>query len=89
MIIIALTFARVFSNIETSEAYENMFTALFSIIKEDTKNDVFFYHMDNKGIKCILADVHQGQALGNVLIKKFFLFFMKIFLHTIILILYI
>ena len=51
-----------------------MFTALFSIIKEDTKNDVFFYHIDNKGIKCILADTHQRQALGNVLIKKFFYF---------------
>jgi hypothetical protein len=42
-----------------------MFAAIFSIVKEDTNNEIQFFHVDGKGIKCILADAHSGQALGN------------------------
>ena len=42
-----------------------MFTAVFSIVKEDTNSEVCFHHIDGKGIGCIkLADAHPGQALG-------------------------
>src|SRR6266496_407227 len=62
----ALTFARVFTDSESAEAYQNMFTAVFSVVKEDTNSEVCFFHIDGKGIKCVLADAHQGQALGIV-----------------------
>jgi hypothetical protein len=59
-----LTFARVFTNNESADAYQNMFAAVFSIVKEDTNSEICFNHIDGKGIACILADAHPGQALG-------------------------
>ena len=39
-----------------------MFAAVFSVVKEDTNSEICFYHIDGKGIGCILADAHPGQA---------------------------
>lgn len=65
----ALTFARVFTESESANAYQNMFAAVlsvFSVVNEYTNSDVFFFHIDGKGIICILADAHQVQVLGTV-----------------------
>ncbi|CAG8762916.1 19902_t:CDS:2, partial [Rhizophagus irregularis] len=53
-----LTFARVFTNNESVDAYQNMFAAVFSVVKEDTNSEICFYHIDGKGIGCILVDAH-------------------------------
>ena len=39
----ALTFARVFTNNESADAYQNMFDAVFSIVKEDTNDEISFF----------------------------------------------
>ncbi|PKY51330.1 hypothetical protein RhiirA4_546495 [Rhizophagus irregularis] len=59
-----LTFARVFTNNKSADAYQNIFAAVFSVVKEDTNSEICFHHIDGKGIGCILADAHPGQALG-------------------------
>ena len=41
-----------------------MFATMFSVVKEDTNSKICFHHIDGKGIGCILADAHPGQALG-------------------------
>ena len=74
----ALTFARVFTNNESADAYQNIFAAVFSVVKEDTNNEICFFHINGKGIKCILADAHQGQALGIYIIYCYFFNYYKI-----------
>ncbi|RHZ82021.1 hypothetical protein Glove_114g20 [Diversispora epigaea] len=59
-----LTFVRIFTNIETAEAYKNLFEDLFTCIEKDTGEIFNFYHIHGKGLGCILADQHKGQALG-------------------------
>ncbi|CAB4480127.1 unnamed protein product [Rhizophagus irregularis] len=51
-----LTFARVFTNNKSADAYQNIFAAVFSVVKEDTNSEICFHHIDGKG--------HPGQALG-------------------------
>jgi hypothetical protein len=53
-----------------------MFTAVFSVVKEDTNSEICFYHIDGKGIRCIVADAHSGQALGilQCYLSNFFLY---------------
>jgi len=46
-----------------------MFAAVFSIVKEDTNSEICFNHINGKGIACILADAHPGQALGMLQYK--------------------
>ncbi|CAB5304763.1 unnamed protein product [Rhizophagus irregularis] len=55
---ITLTFARVFTNNESADAYQNIFAAVFSVVKEDTNSKIYFYHINGKGIGCILANAH-------------------------------
>ncbi|RGB43240.1 hypothetical protein C1646_749981 [Rhizophagus diaphanus] len=57
-----LIFARVFTNNESADAYQNMFAAVFSIVKEDTNSEICFNYINGKGIACILADAYPGQA---------------------------
>ncbi|RHZ78932.1 hypothetical protein Glove_154g37 [Diversispora epigaea] len=61
-----LTFVRIFTNIETAEAYKNLFEDLFTCIEKDTGEIFNFYHIHGKGLGCILADQHKGQALGKL-----------------------
>ena len=63
--IIALTFVRIFTNVETTEAYQNLFEDLFNCIEKDIGKSFNFYHIHNKGLGCIIADQHKGQALGK------------------------
>ncbi|CAJ0643278.1 14306_t:CDS:2, partial [Entrophospora sp. SA101] len=37
---------------------------IFNIIEYDTGKTFKFHHIDGEGLSCILADEHQGQALG-------------------------
>ncbi|UZO06814.1 uncharacterized protein OCT59_027121 [Rhizophagus irregularis] len=59
-----LTFARIFTNIETADAYQNLFEDLFNCIEKDTGEIFNFYHIHGRGLGCIIADQHKGQALG-------------------------
>jgi len=61
-----LTFVQIFTNIETAEAYKNLFEDLFTCIEKDTGEIFNFYHIHRKGLGCILADQHKGQALGKL-----------------------
>ncbi|POG82647.1 hypothetical protein GLOIN_2v1762040 [Rhizophagus irregularis DAOM 181602=DAOM 197198] len=65
---ITLTFARVFTNNESVDAYQNMFAAVFSVVKEDTNSEICFYHIDGKGIGCILK--YQTKSKIPTEIKK-------------------
>ncbi|POG64718.1 hypothetical protein GLOIN_2v1672652 [Rhizophagus irregularis DAOM 181602=DAOM 197198] len=59
-----LTFARIFTNIETADAYQTLFEDLFNCIEKDTGDIFNFYHIHGRGLGCIIADQHKGQALG-------------------------
>ncbi|RIB25730.1 hypothetical protein C2G38_2138644 [Gigaspora rosea] len=66
----ALTFARAFTILQNSNAYQQLFEELFLCIEQDTKKPIKFNHIHNQGIGCILADEHRGQALDWVQDKK-------------------
>ncbi|RHZ69720.1 hypothetical protein Glove_279g56 [Diversispora epigaea] len=61
-----LTFVRIFTNIETAETYKNLFEDLFTCIEKDIGEIFNFYHIHGKGLGCILADQHKGQALDKL-----------------------
>ena len=61
-----LTFARIFTNVETSNAYQNLFEDLFGCIEKDTGENFNFHHIHGKGLGCVIADQHKGQALGKL-----------------------
>jgi len=68
---LALTFVRIFTNVETALAYQNLFEDLFNCIEKDTGETFNFHHIHGKGLGCIIADQHKGQALGKIaLINK-------------------
>ncbi|CAG8648459.1 3243_t:CDS:2 [Funneliformis mosseae] len=48
---ISLTFTRVFTNIETSEAYKYMFQEVITTVEYDTNKIFKFNHIDGKGLK--------------------------------------
>ncbi|RGB38753.1 hypothetical protein C1646_755351 [Rhizophagus diaphanus] len=60
-----LTFARIFTNIETADAYQNLFEDLFGCIEKDMRETFSFHHIHEKGLECVIADQHKGQALGK------------------------
>ena len=66
---IALTFIRIFTNIEMAEAYQNLFEDLFRCIEKDTGEPFNFHHIHGKGLGCIIANQYKGQALGKLKIK--------------------
>jgi len=66
MIYIVLTFAWIFINIETADAYQNLFEDLFRCIEKDMGETFNFYHIYRKGLGCVIADQHKGQALGKL-----------------------
>ena len=68
---LALTFVRIFTNVEMALAYQNLFEDLFNCIEKDTWKTFNFHHIHGKGLGCIIADQHKGQALGKIaLINK-------------------
>ena len=63
-----------------AQAYQNLFEDLFGCIERDTGKPFNFYHIHQKGLGCIIADQHKGQALGKfiiILTKLLFLIFIK------------
>jgi len=48
-----------------AEAYQNLFEDLFGCIERDTGETFNFHHIHQKGLGCIIADQHKGQALGK------------------------
>ncbi|CAI2180754.1 8711_t:CDS:2 [Funneliformis geosporum] len=62
----ALTFARVFTNVETSDAYKHIFYEVFSTIEKDNRKEIKFSYLNSNsnGIGCIIADAHKDQAIG-------------------------
>src|SRR5438034_475340 len=61
-----LTFARVFTNIEPANAYQNLFKDLFCCVEKDIGETFNFYHIHEKRLGCIIAEQHKGQALGKL-----------------------
>ena len=61
-----MTFARIFTNIEMAEAYQNLFEDLFECIKRDIDETFNFHHIHGEGLGCIIADQHKGQALDEI-----------------------
>ncbi|CAG8516839.1 13496_t:CDS:10 [Cetraspora pellucida] len=61
---ITLTYARVFTNIMNTNAYEQMFQAFFNWIYNLTNENPKFYHIHKEGWKCIIGDLDQAQAKG-------------------------
>ncbi|CAG8671788.1 2768_t:CDS:2, partial [Paraglomus brasilianum] len=57
-----LPFARVFTDVETANAYEHIFTEVFSVVENDTGRRLRFQHIDGEGIQNLVADAHKGQA---------------------------
>ena len=57
---------RIFINVETAQAYQNLFEDLFRCIEKDIGETFNFHHIHGKGLGCILADQHKGQALGKI-----------------------
>jgi hypothetical protein len=55
---------RIFTNVETAQAYHNLFEDLFKCIEKDIGETFKFHHIHGKGLGCILADQHKGQALS-------------------------
>ncbi|POG72917.1 hypothetical protein GLOIN_2v1773210 [Rhizophagus irregularis DAOM 181602=DAOM 197198] len=51
-----LTFAQIFTNIETAEAYQNLFEDLLGCIERDIGKTFNFYHIYSEGLGCIIAD---------------------------------
>jgi hypothetical protein len=60
-----LTFARCFTNIETTESYQHIFHEIIKTVEHDTKEKFKFLHIDHEGLGCIMADSHLGQANGK------------------------
>ncbi|RIB09087.1 hypothetical protein C2G38_297643 [Gigaspora rosea] len=59
-----LVFARVFANIQSANAYQHLFEDLFTVVENDTQKIFKFQHIHGNGLGCLIADEHQGQALG-------------------------
>lgn len=59
-----LVFAQVFTNFQLAKAYQYLFEDLFGTIENDTHKPFEFQHIHDCRLGCIIADEHQGQALG-------------------------
>ncbi|CAG8855665.1 31190_t:CDS:2, partial [Gigaspora margarita] len=59
-----VTYAHVYTNASTSEIYYRIFTSLWHYFKILTEESPMFDYIHNKGWKCILGDLDQGQAKG-------------------------
>lgn len=62
---------RIFTNIETAQAYQNLFKDLFRCIEKDISETFNFHYIHEKGLGCILADQYKRQALGKIKICNF------------------
>ena len=49
-----------------AEAYQNLFEDLFRCVERDIGETFNFYHIHGKGLGCIIANQHKGQALGKI-----------------------
>ncbi|CAG8849091.1 24011_t:CDS:1, partial [Racocetra persica] len=47
------------------KAYQCLFEDLFDVIEKDTQKQFEFQHIHGRGLGCIIADEHQGQAFGK------------------------
>ncbi|CAG8730077.1 2066_t:CDS:10, partial [Cetraspora pellucida] len=59
-----LTFAQIFTNQSTALAYQQMFEALFNLIKQLTETSSSFKHIHGEGWSCIIGDLDIAQAIG-------------------------
>ncbi|POG67909.1 hypothetical protein GLOIN_2v1778836 [Rhizophagus irregularis DAOM 181602=DAOM 197198] len=51
-----LTFVRIFTNVETAQAYQNLFDDLFRCVEKDIGETFNFHHIHGKGLGCVLTD---------------------------------
>ncbi|CAG8798854.1 15916_t:CDS:2, partial [Gigaspora margarita] len=58
-----LVFARAFTILQTANTYQKLFEEVFTCVEQDCGHSVEFQHIHGRGIGCILADEHYGQAL--------------------------
>ena len=49
-----MTFAQIFTNIETAEAYQNLFEDLFKCVEKDTGQPFNFYHIYKKKLVILI-----------------------------------
>ncbi|CAG8662087.1 12422_t:CDS:10, partial [Ambispora gerdemannii] len=61
---IAITYARVFTNIATANAYQRMFKATIETVEELCNQKVQIKHIHNTGWRVILGDLDAAQAKG-------------------------
>ncbi|CAG8564208.1 11696_t:CDS:10 [Dentiscutata heterogama] len=59
-----LVFARIFTNFQSARAYQYLFEDLFDTVEKDMEKPFEFQHIHGRRLGCIIADEHQGQALG-------------------------
>ncbi|GET04687.1 hypothetical protein GLOIN_2v1545568 [Rhizophagus clarus] len=59
-----LSYTRVYTNVITTEGYQQLFTVLFNVIKNLIGSEVNFKHINRKGIGCIIGDLDAAQAKG-------------------------
>ncbi|CAG8612781.1 6926_t:CDS:2, partial [Scutellospora calospora] len=71
---VSLVFACAFTILQTADTYKKLFEELFNCVEQDCEHPVEFQHVHGRGIGCILADKHYGQALGQYLAEKFPIF---------------
>ncbi|CAG8621511.1 7304_t:CDS:2, partial [Cetraspora pellucida] len=60
----SITYACVYTNASTFETYYQIFTSLWHYFKILTEESPMFDYIHNKGWRCILGDLDQGQAKG-------------------------
>lgn len=62
-----MVFTYVFMNLETRQAYHQMFHQLFGILSEVGREDILFSYIDSggKGIKAVIIDMCHKQAPGK------------------------
>ncbi|RIB00166.1 hypothetical protein C2G38_2256838 [Gigaspora rosea] len=61
---ITFTYARIFTNIATANAYHRMFKAIIEAVNELCKQEVQTRHIHNNGWKVILGNLDAAQAKG-------------------------
>lgn len=60
-----MSVARAFVTSECAEAHVALFREIVAIVKEDTGEDLKFWHIHDEGIQVMTMDEHKGQALGK------------------------
>src|SRR5437870_1174189 len=66
LVILVVTFCRIYSNGSNAKAYQYMFTAFFEVYEDLTgeKPSFYYFNSERKGWGAIIVDLDKGQAKG-------------------------